>query len=85
MYVQYALCYSRVSNGAAEVFRVLMQKNQLTDRNSDSGFVKSSTVAEGNKALVIALSLKAAKYTSYTALISAGRAGSTTKPIAKVA
>jgi hypothetical protein len=41
----------------------------------------SSDVAEGKSALVITSSLKAAKYTSYTALMSATNAGSTTKPI----
>jgi hypothetical protein len=39
----------------------------------------SSGVAEGNSALVTAFSLNAAKYTSYTALMSVTNAGRTTK------
>lgn len=45
------------------------------------GSVRSASVADGNNARVTALFLKAAKYTSYTALTSGVRAGSTTKPM----
>ena len=64
----------RVQQGPARL-------ESLTYRNSESGSVISLAEAEGNRALVIALSLNAAKYTSYTSLMSAGRAGSTTNPI----
>jgi hypothetical protein len=50
-------------------------------RNSEFESVISAAVADGKSALVTALSLKAAKYTSYTALISFTNAGSTTKPM----
>lgn len=53
----------------------------ITYLNSELGFVKSCSVAEGNKARVISLSLNAAKYASYTALMSVTNAGSTTNPI----
>ena len=50
-------------------------------RNSEFGSVISAAVADGKSALVTALSWKAAKYTSYTALMSFTKAGSTTKPM----
>jgi hypothetical protein len=49
--------------------------------NSEFGFVISSSVAEGKNARVTALSLKAAKYASYTSGMSATNAGSITKPM----
>jgi hypothetical protein len=52
-----------------------------TYRNSEFASVKSFSVAEGNSARVSGLSLNAAKYTSYTALMSGTSAGRTTKPI----
>lgn len=55
--------------------------SSATYLNSESGFVKSSSVADGKNARVTALSLKAAKYASYTALMSVTSAGSTTKPM----